>query len=367
MHFSLICIIILIIRINTHSGRETQSSQRERGGTLEKQKAMCRKIMKGQPSTVSDVAVLVSSSSLQPANCYTKACRRISWNLETTMNYIRSASLLRRHPTHFVSSSLFTVQLSVCTYGGGFKGRAKWYSMRECECERGGIKGERRRGGWGEGDSGGRCCEDSGIVGDLFCSLVFLFPSSFPHLFQVQKNKRVDIQHWCGEARQMTKRSTPCHCCHLCVGVFMPVFGCVCVYVCTPLGTRQTVQTFCSQGQTHQGPEGFLTVLLVGRVPIVLYFYWQRFYIILFSFICSKTIFFSPPSWVNSSIHILSFIWLGSSEATSLQEGWCWLVVGMLSPLLEAPLKYQLSVWKRDNLTDQSGISSFIIHSEPIQ
>lgn len=92
----------------------------------------------------------------------------------------------------------------------------------------------------------------------------------------------------------MTKRSTPCHCCHLCVGVFMPVFGCVCVYVCTPLGTRQTVQTFCSQGQTHQGPEGFLTVLLVGRVPIVLYFYWQRIYIILFSFICSKTI-FSPP------------------------------------------------------------------------
>lgn len=145
MHFSLICIIILIIRINTHSGRETQSSQRERGGTLEKQKAMCRKIMKGQPSTVSDVAVLVSSSSLQPANCYTKACRRISWNLETTMNYIRSASLLRRHPTHFVSSSLFTVQLSVCTYGGGFKGRAKWYSMRECECERGGIKGEREK------------------------------------------------------------------------------------------------------------------------------------------------------------------------------------------------------------------------------
>lgn len=29
---------------------------------------------------------------------------------------------------------------------------------------------------------------------------VFLFSSSFPNLLQVQKNERVDIQHWCGEA-----------------------------------------------------------------------------------------------------------------------------------------------------------------------
>lgn len=84
----------------------------------------------------------------------------------------------------------------------------------------GGHKGRER--GRGRGDSGSRCCEDSSIVGDLFCCVVFLFPSSFPHL-QVQKNKRVDIQHWCGEARQMTKRSAPRRCCQL--------FVCLCLCV----------------------------------------------------------------------------------------------------------------------------------------
>lgn len=122
----------------------------------------------------------------------------MTWNLlpylETTIKYRRSALLLRRHPTHFLSSSLFRVHLGVCTYGGGFKGRAKWYSTRECECGEGGgaqreRERERGRGGWREGDSSGRCREDSGIVGDLFCCLVFLFPSSFPHLLQVQKRK----------------------------------------------------------------------------------------------------------------------------------------------------------------------------------
>lgn len=33
---------------------------------------------------------------------------------------------------------------------------------------------------------------------------------------------------------------------------------------------------------------------------------------------------------------------------------WRWGVVGVLSVVLEAPLKCQLSVWEKDNLTDQS-------------
>lgn len=115
MHFSLICIIILIIRINTHSGRETQSSQRERGGTLEKQKAMCRKIMKGQPSTVSDVAVLVSSSSLQPANCYTKACRRISWNLLPVTLRQQWTTFGQRHCCGDILPTLFLQVFSQCS------------------------------------------------------------------------------------------------------------------------------------------------------------------------------------------------------------------------------------------------------------
>lgn len=115
MHFSLICIIILIIRINTHSGRETQSSQRERGGTLEKQKAMCRKIMKGQPSTGSDVAVLVSSSSLQPANCYTKACRRISWNLLLVTLRQQWTTFGQRHCCGDILPTLFLQVFSQCS------------------------------------------------------------------------------------------------------------------------------------------------------------------------------------------------------------------------------------------------------------
>ena len=111
-----------------------------------------------------------------------------------TVNYGRPASLLRRHPTCSLSSSLFRVRLNVCTYGGGFKGRAKWYSMRECECEGWGAQrkgaGDGGRGGWRKGDSGSRCHEDSGIVGDPFCCLVFLFPRIIPPPPPSTKEKR---------------------------------------------------------------------------------------------------------------------------------------------------------------------------------
>lgn len=109
---------------------------------------------------------------------------------------------------------------------------------------------ERGRGGWRGGDNGSRCHEDSGIVGDLFCCLVFLFPSSFPHLLQVQKRKESwhSALVWGRQANDRTQRTPP---------LLSPVCGGFYVFVCTPLGTRKTVQTLSSQGQTHWWPSMF--------------------------------------------------------------------------------------------------------------
>lgn len=103
---------------------------------------------------------------------------------------------------------------------------------------------------WREGDSGSRCRKDSGIVGDLLLLFSVFIPSSFLHLLQVQKG-RVDIQQWCEEARQMTDLTQPTSAVTGLCGIFIPPFVCLCVCVCAPLRTRQTGQTFTSQGQTQ--------------------------------------------------------------------------------------------------------------------
>lgn len=84
----------------------------------------------------------------------------------------------------------------------------------------------------------------------------------------------------------------------------------------------------------------------------------------VFSFISLKKMLFSSL-WMDriDSHLVLNLVGKQRRDRSCRTVG----VVAALSPVLEAPLKCQRSVWKRDNLTDQSGISSFIIHSEPIQ
>lgn len=76
-----------------------------------------------------------------------------------------------------------------------------------------------------------------------------------------------------------------------------------------------------------------------------------------------------PQSWADcSGSHlVLNLIAKQRRSQKSFRTAGVEMLVGVSSPELEAPLKCQLSVWKRDKLSDQSGISSFIIHSEPIQ
>ncbi len=68
------------------------------------------------------------------------------------------------------------------------------------------------------------------LLGTFFVVWCFCSPHHSSTSSKYKREKRVDIQHWCGEARQMTKRTAPYHCCHLCVGGFY---------------------AFSSQGQSH--------------------------------------------------------------------------------------------------------------------
>lgn len=77
--------------------RNPEFTKRERGGTLEKQKAMCRKIMKGQPST------------------YTKACRRISWNLLPVTLRQQWTTFGQRHCCGDILPTLFLQVFSQCS------------------------------------------------------------------------------------------------------------------------------------------------------------------------------------------------------------------------------------------------------------
>lgn len=161
-----------------------------------------------------------------------------------------------------------------------------------------------RKGGWREGDSGSRCCEDSSIVQDLF-----LF--SPPHLFQVQKNKELTFSTGVGKPGKWQNAM------HLstavtCVWVFMPVLGWGgCVFLYTPLGATQTVQTFSTQSGRTLG-DMFLSCPL----------YIPTTFIRLYRFLCSKPLFLI-------SIGLYWFTLRPSScwEAVMrpvLQLGWCW-------------------------------------------
>lgn len=210
--------------------------------------------------SVKRVAVLVYLH-YHPSPATQKHATYMTWNLlplPWDNNKLRSASLLRRHPTRSLSSSLFRVHLSVCALTEEDSRAQLSDILRGSVNVKGGRGGgggtqrererERGRGGWKEGDSSSRCGEDSGIVGDLFCCLVFLFPLIIPPPPPSTKEKR-ELTFSTGVA----KCNAPYHCCHLCVCVF---FLCLSLgmCVCTPLGTRQTVQTFSSQGQTRWRP-----------------------------------------------------------------------------------------------------------------
>lgn len=219
----------------------------------------------------------------------------------------------------------------------------------------GGAQRERGWRGWG-GDNGSRCHEDSGIVGDLFCCWVFLFPSSSPNVLRVQKRKRVDIQHWCGEARRWWNAK---HGCHLSALVFM----CLCVH---PWVAGKPSRLHQVKDKLAHGPRSSPTY---ARYPRVLQFttrFLRNGHNVL-KFLNSKV----PELWTwmdridsHLVLNLVGKSWCGQD---SCETAGAEMFVGVLSPVLEAPLKCQLSVWERDNLADQSGISSFIIHREPIQ
>lgn len=137
----------------------------------------------------------VGESSLPPTNCNTKPfnihdMKLGAVTLEQQWTTVFTINVATSHPLFFLQ--VFSEYTSVCALTEE-DSRAElndilWGSVN---VEGGWAQRERGRGRWGwrEGDSGSRCCEDSGIVGDLFCCSVFLFPSPFPHLLQVQKRK----------------------------------------------------------------------------------------------------------------------------------------------------------------------------------
>lgn len=185
----------------------------------------------------------------------------------------------------------------------------------------------------------------------LFGVFVPLPASSLP---QYKREKRVDIQHWCGEAGQTTQRNAARRCCHPCVVVFY-------LWVRAPGNP-----TACSQGQTD---EWHFKVVPPVRLEEHVWFFPYNFRSFSSLHIQKKQKNSFPQSWADcSGSHlVLNLIAKQRRSQNSFRTAGVEMLVGVSSPELEAPLKCQLSVWKRDKLSDQSGISSFIIHSEPIQ
>lgn len=150
------------------------------------------------------------------------------------------------------------------------------------------------------------------------------------------------------------------HYCHLSA----LVFTCVCAH---PWAAGKPSRLHQAKDKPAHGPRCFLTCPQshLKHVTLVQFFKKRRQ--------CSHN--FRLRSNYNYGhegtvlIHISPLILSGSSDGgqDSGKTAGVEMFVGVLCPVLEAPLKCQLSVWKRDNLADQSGISSFIIHCEPIQ
>lgn len=136
MHFTLICIIISIIGVDAHTGRQTQSSERRKTRLFGHR---AKQITKGQitngrassAETCTRIPVLTHRQHKSTDERAAKVAAAITLARQwTTVALVLRCAYI---PPASLSSSLFRVQPTLCTYRGGFKGRAKWYSMRECE------------------------------------------------------------------------------------------------------------------------------------------------------------------------------------------------------------------------------------------
>lgn len=99
---------------------------------------------------------------------------------------------------------------------------------------------------------------------------------------------------------------------------------------------------------------------LAGPVTHVGSSLWMSRLLTRFPFAFSSRSFYSPGYSSQLSLQT-------SSPIQTCRTAGAGLFVATVSPVPATLLKCQLSVWSRDNLTDQSGSSSFIIHSQPIQ
>lgn len=147
------------------------------------------------------------------------------------------------------------------------------------------------------------------LLGTFFVVWCFCSPHHFPTSSKYKREKRADIQHWCGEGRQMTECNAPRHCCHLCVVVFM----CLCVHPWVP---GKQSRLYLVKDKLTDGPQCFLTCLNPTCSPCFPCFpqftdsICIKFDTVL-TFICSKC-------FRTVLIHILSLILLGSSDAARI-------------------------------------------------
>lgn len=194
---------------------------------------------------------------------------------------------------------------------------------------------ERGRGGWRGGDNGSRYHVDSGIVWDLFCCLVFLFPSSFPLILQVQKRK----ESWHSALVWGSQENDRIHPFTAATSVWW-FFLCLCVHPWVPGNSQNFIS---SRAKSVMTLEIFSPVPVLLLVSLISRIYSVCFYSILYSS------HFSSP-WMDciDSQFVLNLAgkqWWGQDSSKTAGVG---MFVDVSSPVLEAPLKCQLSVCKRE-------------------